>query len=272
MLLRMSHINYYEDGVGGFMRKNFDVIIIILIFICILLLICCAILLYMVFLYKNELNQNKRGAIIYNSDNTNIGNSNDRMDVINIPNIPSRGNLDINNNLKLSPLTSIVPTTTITVASMTSSTQVTPISPATPINVLENDSINDITMYNSCNSKNYNKKFVSINSEDNILSSYASTSKQTFDTSSNINDYLSHSYSYNNGKIRKHQYHHRKNNSSFINSNHKRFPSIKKPKPLYERQSSITSTIGSVKSMIKRHYSIRSKNHSRHHSSSNSKV
>jgi len=144
--------------------------------------------------------------------------------------------------------------------------------PMTPALVLENDSINDFNMFNTCNSKGYNKKFVSINSEDNILTNLA-TPRQAFDTSSNINDYLTHSYSYSTHleKPNKYRYHHRKNNS-VINSSHRRFPSIKKPKNFYEHQNSISSTIDSVKSMLKRHYSLRSKNHSRNHSSSNSKI
>ncbi|KAG4098656.1 hypothetical protein H8356DRAFT_938889 [Neocallimastix lanati (nom. inval.)] len=208
----------------------------------------------MVFLYRKELKQNKNKRAITNNNNNNSENKNE------IINISSPEVVDIisnPNNLKVLPITPATPVTNVA-----------------SVNILENESINDITMYNSYNSKSYNKKFVSINSEDNILSNYEQTSRQTFDTSSNINDYLSHSYSYNNDKARKHQYHHRKNNSLFVNSSNKRFPSIRKPKPLYERQrqSSISSTIGSVKSMIKRHYSIRSKNHTRHHSSSNSKI
>jgi len=197
----------------------------------------------MLFLYKNELkkykNEGIKDIITYNSnkpENNIVDNlTNESVDITANP-----------NNFKALPVT---PT------------------------VIENDSVNDFTMYNSCNSKNYNKKFVSINSEDNILSAIA-TPKQTYDTNSNIHDYLTHSYSYSthlDKPSKKFQYHHRKNNS-LVNCGHRRFPSIKKPRNLYERQSSISSTIGSVKSMIKRHYSIRSKNHSRNLSSSNSKI
>jgi hypothetical protein len=247
--LQMTQLNDYQQEVNGFMRKNFDIIIIVLIVICVLLLLCCVILLYMVLLYKNELNQNKKGGIIYNSNN----NSNKTNEIMNIS---SPEIVDINtnpNNLKLFPTTSLIN--------------------VTPINPLENESINDITMYNTYNSKN-NKKFISINSEDNILSNNISTPRRTFDTISNINDYLTHSYSYNNNdRVRElYQYHQHQNNISFNNNNSsKRFPSLKKPKPLplFERQNSITSTIGSVTSMIKRHYSIRSKSY---YSSSNSKI
>ncbi|ORX86366.1 hypothetical protein BCR32DRAFT_325016 [Anaeromyces robustus] len=184
----------------------------------------------MVYLYRKELNHNREAAVIYD-------NQKDFM------NISTHDSVDITvnqNNFKALP---VIPVTT----------------------TIENDSLNDFTMYNSCNSKTYNKRFVSINSEDNILSS-----KKTFDTSSNINDYLSHSYSYSD-KGKKNQYHHRKNNS-YMTGSQKRFPSIKKPRNIYERQSSISSTIGSVKSIIKRRYSIRSKSHSRNHSTSNSKI
>jgi len=259
----------HQQEIGGFVQKNMDVIVIILIIICVLLLFCCALLSYMVYLYRHELNNYKKEAInetiSFNKDdiitskksiksnnsNSNSNNSNHSKDIVNITEINE--SLDITANPNNNNLRSI---------------------PVTPASVLENDSINDLTIYNTCNSKNYNKKFVSINSEDNILTNLASP-KQTFDTSSNINDYLTHSYSYSThlDKPNKYRYHHRKNNS-FVNSSHRRFPSlsVKKPRNLYERQSSISSTLGSVKSMIKRHYSIRSKNHSRNHSSSNSKV
>jgi len=226
--MRMPPVN--TQKVSGFVHKNNEIIIIILIIICILLLFCCAILLYMVFLYRKELKHNRETAVIYDNQKD-------------IMNISTHDSIDVTvnqNNFKALP---VIPIT----------------------NTMENDSINDFTMYNSCNSKSYNKRFVSINSEDNI-----SSLKKTFDTSSNINDYLSHSYSYTD-KGKKHQYHHRKNNS-YMNGSQKRFPSIKKPRNIYERQSSISSTIGSVKSIIKRRYSIRSKNHSRNHSTSNSKI
>jgi len=221
----MALVDYQEFS--GFLHKNNGIIIIILIIICILLLFCCTILLYMIFLYRKELKHNRETSII----------NNNQKDVVNVLTHDSMDITVNQNNFKALPVTSTI----------------------------ENDSINDFTIYNSCNSKSYNKRFVSINSEDNILSS-----KKTFDTSSNINDYHSHSYSYSD-KGKRHQYHHRKNNS-YMNGSQRRFPSVKRPQNIYKRQSSISSTIGSVKSIIKNRYSIHSKNHSRNQSTSNSKI
>ncbi|ORX43121.1 hypothetical protein BCR36DRAFT_361459 [Piromyces finnis] len=244
-----------QEDYSGFINKNIDVIAITLIIICILLLICCALLSYMVFSYRNELKNFKKeifnDAII---ERKNVNN-----DILNITPVD---NIDVTANPNNLKSISVVPAT-----------------------VLENDSMNDFTIYNSLSSKSYNKNLISMNNEDNVITNYASP-KQAYETTptSNVNDYLTHSYSYsaNLDKSNKFQYNHRKNkslvnnssilnSSSLINNNHKRLPSIKKPKNLYERQSSISSTLGSVKSMLKRHYSIRSKNHSRNHST-NSKI
>jgi len=244
-----------KEDFSDFMSKNVNLMTVTLIIICVLLLICCVLLSYMVFSYRNELNSFKKETV----NETVIEKKNPTNEIINISSPSESIDITANpNNIKTIP---VVPAT-----------------------VLENDSINDFTLYNSLNSKNYNKNIISTNSEDNVFSTYASP-KQTLETSSNINDYLTHSYSYsaNLDKPNKFQYNHRKNkslinnsslvnNNSLLNNSHKRFPSIKKPRNLYERQSSISSTLGSVKSIIKRHYSIRSKNHSRNHSTSNSKV
>jgi len=244
-----------KEDFSDFMSKNVNLMTVTLIIICVLLLICCVLLSYMVFSYRNELNSFKKETV----NETVIEKKNPTNEIINISSPSESIDITANpNNIKTIP---VVPAT-----------------------VLENDSINDFTLYNSLNSKNYNKNIISTNREDNVFSTYASP-KQTLETSSNINDYLTHSYSYsaNLDKPNKFQYNHRKNkslinnsslvnNNSLLNNSHKRFPSIKKPRNLYERQSSISSTLGSVKSIIKRHYSIRSKNHSRNHSTSNSKI
>jgi len=255
---RIENQDYYS-----FIHKHVNVVTITLMIICVLLLICCALLSYMVLSYRNELKSFKKetlGEMILEKKDAKTNN-----EIINISSPTESVDITVNPN----------------------SIKTVPIVPAT---VIENDSINDFSMYNTLTSKSYNKNIISTNSEDNALSSYASP-KQTYETTSNINDYLTHSYSYsaNLDKPNKFQYNHRKNkslmnNSSLLNTNshlntnslmnasHKRFPSTKKPRNLYERQSSISSTLGSVKSMIKRHYSIRSKNHSRNHSTSNAKI